>query len=186
MIPLTQLWLPILLAAVFVFIASSIIHMVLKWHNADYRPLPNEDVVMEVLRKGGPTPGQYVFPHCKDYKDIKRPEMAKKFQQGPLGLLYLKAGGGPNMGPTLGLWFLFNVVVAFFVAYVVSRTVAPGTEYLQVFRVAGTVAFLAHATGTVPGSIWMGKPWRATLKEIADGLIYALVTAGAFGWLWPR
>ena len=40
---LAQLWMPIVLSAVLVFAASSLIHMVLKWHNADYRPLANED-----------------------------------------------------------------------------------------------------------------------------------------------
>ena len=90
------------------------------------------------------------------------------------------------MGPALGQWFLFLVAVSFSVAYLVSRTVPLGTGYLQVFRVAGTVAFLALAAGAVPGSIWMGKPWRVTLKELADALLYALLLAGTFGWLWPR
>jgi len=25
-----------------------------------------------------------------------------------------------------------------------------------------------------------------TIKEVVDGLIYGLLTAGTFGWLWPR
>ena len=61
-----------------------------------------------------------------------------------------------------------------------------GTEYLKVFQVMGTVAFLAYAGGVLPGAIWMGKPWSIAAKEVLDGLIYGLVTAGAFGWLWPR
>jgi hypothetical protein len=40
---LASLWLPILLAAVGVFVVSSLIHMLFKWHNRDYRKLPNED-----------------------------------------------------------------------------------------------------------------------------------------------
>ena len=39
---------------------------------------------------------------------------------------------------------------------------------------------------SVPAAIWMGKPWSVAWKEVFDGLLYGLVTAGAFGWLWPR
>lgn len=186
MISLFHLWLPIVVSAVLVFVASSVIHMVFKWHNSDYRKLPNEAEVAEALRKGSPAPGQYVLPHCMDMGDMKSPEVQKKFVEGPVGLLYLKASGMPNMGSALVGWFVFNVVISFMVAYLTSRTLAPGAPYLQVFRVAGTVAFLAYAGNAAQASIWMGKPWRSTAKEILDGLIYGLVTAGAFGWLWPK
>ena len=112
MVPLTHLWLPIVLSAVLVFVASSLIHTVLRWHNADYHPLPNEAAVLEAIRKGSPAPGQYIFPYCADYKDREKEEMKRKFEQGPLGLVYLLPGGMPKMGKALGQWFLFNVVVA--------------------------------------------------------------------------
>jgi len=61
-----------------------------------------------------------------------------------------------------------------------------GTSYLMVFHTVGLTAFLAYAAGQLPAAIWMGKPWSIAAKEVLDGLIYGLVTAGAFGWLWPR
>lgn len=186
MVSLTQLWAPIILSAFLVFVASSLIHMVFKWHNSDYWKLPNEDDVAAAIRKGAATPGQYIIPHCADMKDMGSPDMQRKFAEGPVALIWLKASGMPNMGPTMGVWFAFNVVVAFFVAYVAAHTVAPGTGYLAVFRVVGAVAFLAYAAGTVPAAIWMGKPWSVVLKEMGDGLLYGLLTAGAFGWLWPH
>ncbi len=186
MVSLTQLWLPILLAAVFVFLGSSLVHMALKWHNSDYRAHPDEEGLRAAIRKGSPGPGQYALPFCGDPKAMGTDEMKRKYEEGPMGFLVLTAPGVPNMGSYLGKWFLYTLGVSFCVAYVASRTLAPGTPYLQVFRVAGTVAFLAYAAGSVQGSIWFGKPWKVTLKELADGLIYGLLTAGAFGWLWPR
>ena len=62
----------------------------------------------------------------------------------------------------------------------------PGAEYLRVFQVVGAVTFMTYAAGEIPGSIWLGKPWKVTMKDVFDGLIYGLVSAGAFGWLWPR
>ena len=53
-------------------------------------------------------------------------------------------------------------------------------------RVAGTVACLAYSGSQLPNAIWWGKPLSVVFKEIVDGVVYGLLTAGAFGWLWPR
>ena len=186
MVSLAQLWIPILLSAVAVFAASSLIHMVVKWHASDYRTLSNEDEVRAAIRKGSPTPGQYVMPHCSDMKDMGKPEVQEKYKEGPVGFLVLIPNGAPAMGSALGKWFVYTALVAFMAAYLASRTLAPGTHYLQVFRVVGAVSFLAYGFGSIQMGIWMGKPWSSVIKDLADALIYGLVSAGVFGWLWPR
>lgn len=186
MLSLSSLWLPILLSAVFVFFASSLVHMLFKWHNSDYLKLPNEDEVRAAIRKENPGPGQYVLPHCLDMKAMGSEEMQRKYVDGPLGILYLKANGIPKMGPSLISWFLFTVVVAIFSGYIGYVTLPVKTHYLTVFRVVGSAAFMAYGLGGIPAAIWMGRPWRSVLKELADAVIYALLTAGTFGWLWPR
>jgi hypothetical protein len=186
MVPLGALWLPILLSAVLVFVLSSIIHMVLKYHNSDYHQLPNEDAVRAALRSGNPAPGQYVVPYCSDMKQMAAPEMKQKYVEGPVGVLFLKRPGPVSMGAPLAQWFVFNLIVSVFVAYIASHVLDAGTPYLAVFRVVGATAFLAYAAGNIPNAIWMGKPWGVAFKESIDGLLYGLVTAGAFGWLWPR
>jgi hypothetical protein len=186
MVPFTHLWIPIVLSAVCVFAASSLIHMVVKWHASDYKALTNEDEVREAIRKGTPGPGQYVLPHCGDMKDMEKPEMQQKFKDGPVAFLVVSPNGAPAMGTTLGKWFAFAVLVAFMAAYLASRTLMPGTHYLQVFRVVGVVSFLAYGFGSIPMGIWMGKPWSSVGKDLADALIYGLLSGGVFGWLWPR
>ncbi len=186
MVSIPDLWLPILLSAVIVFVASSIIHMVLPLHKSDYRKLPEEDKVLDALRAAGVTPGPaYHFPHCT-HKDMKSPESVARFKRGPVGLLTVMPSGAPAMGKYLTTWFLYCVVVGVFVAYLTGRTVVSGTAYLEVFRVAGTTAFLAYAVGQIQDAIWKGQTWGVTFKHVFDGLIYALLTAGTFGWLWPR
>ena len=185
-VSLLQLWMPILLSGVCVFVASSFIHMVVKWHASDYNALPNEDEVRAAIRKGAPAPGQYVLPHCSDHKDMAKPEMQAKYTEGPIGFLVINPNGPPAMGAALGKWFGFTLLVAFMAAYLASRTLAPGTHYLQVFRVVGAVSFLTYGFGSISSSIWMGKPWSSTFKDLADALIYGLLSAGIFGWLWPR
>ena len=186
MISLDQLWIPIVLSAVLVFVASSLIHMVLKWHNSDYLKLGNEDEVRAAIRATKPGPGQYVLPHCADMKDMQKPEFQQKFVEGPVGFLVLRPSGPPKIGPSLGQWFALNVVIALIAGYLASRTVPVGASFLAVCRVVGTVTFLAYVGGSVQNAIWMGKPWRSAAKEIGDGFIYGLVSAAAFGWLWPR
>jgi len=185
MVSITALWLAILLSAIIVFVASSILHMVLPFHKSDYRKLPDEDRVTDALRAAGVTPGPvYNFPHCT-HQDMKKPEVVEKFKRGPVGFLTVYPSGPPAMGKYLGAWFVYCVVISIFVAYLTGRTLLPGMPYLQVFRVAGTAAFLAYGIGQIQDAIWRGQTWVVTAKHVFDGLIYALLTAGVFGWLWP-
>jgi len=185
MVPLATLWLPILLSAVIVFVASSIMHMLLKYHQSDYRQLPDEDKVRAALRAANLSRGLYVFPFC-NHKDMKSPAMIEKYKQGPVGFVNILPNGPPAMPKFLIQWFIFCLLVGFFVAYLVAHTLAPGTPYLTVFRVVGTAAFLAYGLGNLSNGIWKGQTWSATIKEVIDGLVYGLLTAGTFGWLWPR
>lgn len=184
-VPLTALWLPIILSAVIVFVASSIIHMLLGYHRSDYRKLPDEDKVLAALRSISLPRGLYHFPFST-HKEMKSPEMQEKFKQGPVGLLTIFPTGPVNMGKFLSLWFVYCLIISYFVAYLTGRTVSSGSDYLMVFRVAGTVAFMAYGVGAIPNSIWGGQPWSNTIKHVFDGLIYALLTAGTFGWRWPH
>jgi hypothetical protein len=186
MVPLTELWLPIVLSAVAVFVMSSIIHMVLPYHKGDYKGLPNEDQALEALRPLNIPPGTYHFPHCSSQKDMNTPEFQDKMKQGPTGILTMMPAGMPNMGKYLGCWFLYCLAVSVFVAYLAGRTLAPGEHYLHVFRVAGTAAFLAFGMGHTHNSIWKGEAWGTTFKFYFDALIYACLTAGFFGWRWPQ
>ncbi|HJW09382.1 MAG TPA: hypothetical protein VJ483_07075 [Holophagaceae bacterium] len=186
MVPLMQLWLPILLSAVFAFVASSLIHMALKYHNSDYHGLPNEDEVRATITKGAPAPGQYVIPYCSDHKDMGSEAMQTKFKEGPVGFLILRAPGPMSMGASLFQWFLFCLLVSFFSGYLGAATLKAGVHYLQVFQVVGTAAFMGYGLGLIPMGIWWGQPWRSVAKGILDALIYACLTAGAFGWLWPH
>jgi hypothetical protein len=185
MVSLTALLLPILLAAIIVFVASSLIHMVLPFHRSDYKQLPEEDKLLTALRPAGLQPGLYVFPYGT-HKDMKSPAIQEKYKQGPVGTLTAFPSGPPAMGKFLGLWFAYCLLIGFFVAYLTGRTVAPKEHYLAVFRVAGTVAFMSYGLGPLVNGIWKGQPWSNVFKESFDGLIYALLTAGTFGWLWPR
>jgi hypothetical protein len=182
---LAALWLPIVLSAVIVFVGSSIMHMLLPYHRGDYGKLPDEDNVRSTLRKAGLKRGLYVFPFCT-HKEMNSPEVIEKYNQGPVGMMIVFPNGRPVMPKFLGLWFGYCLLVAFFVAYLTAHTVAPGTDYLVVFRVVGTAGFLAFGLGPLANVIWKGYPWGFVLKEVIDGLIYGLLMAGTFGWLWPR
>ena len=185
MVPLTALWLPILLSAVIIFVASSIMHMALKYHQSDYSQLPDEDKILAALRPANLKRGLYIFPFCT-HKDMKSPALIEKYKQGPVGFLTILPSGPPAMPKFLVQWFVYCLLIGFFVAYLTGRTLPPGADYLVVFRVAGTGAFLAYGLGQLSNGIWKGQRWSATIKEVIDGLVYGLLTAGTFGWLWPR
>jgi hypothetical protein len=185
MVPLTALWLPIILSAVIVFVASSIMHVLLKYHEGDCQRLPDEDKLLAALRAAGLSRGLYMFPYGS-HKEMKSPAMQEKCKQGPVGMMTVFPSGPPAMPKFLGMWFVYCLVIGFFTAYLTGRTVPPGVNYLVVFRVAGTAAFMAYGLGQFSNGIWKGQPWSMTIKEVVDGLVYGLLTAGTFGWLWPR
>lgn len=185
MVSLSALWLPIVLSAVIVFVASSIMHMVLPYHRSDYQKLPDEDKVLDALRAAGPKRGLYVFPFTT-HKDMKSPAVIEKYKQGPVGMLTVFPSGPPVMPKFLGQWFAYCLLIGLFVAVLAEHTVVPGALYRRVFHVVGASAFLAYGLGNISNSIWKGQTWSMTIKEAIDGLVYALLTAGTFGWLWPR
>ena len=186
MITIASLWLPILLSSVFVFVASSIIHMASPWHKTDYPRLPDQDKVLDALRPFAIPPGDYFMPRAKDMKDMGTPEFVEKMKQGPVFVMTMMPNGVMSMGRNLGMWFAYIVVLGIFGAYVASRELSAGTPYLRVFQLVGTTAFLGYSAALWQMSIWYYRSWSITIKSTADGLIYALLTAGTFGWLWPR
>jgi hypothetical protein len=181
-IALLSLWMPILLSAVAVFMASSLIWMVLQYHNSDWKKLPNEEATRAALK--GLAPGGYSIPHAADNKARSNPEWQAKYAEGPVAMFNVV----PNrmaMGKQLGQWFVYCLVISTLVAYVAGSTLAAGTPYMKVFQLTATVSVLAYAGSAACGSIWFGHAWSRTAKDIVDGLIYGHLTAGIFGWLWP-
>jgi hypothetical protein len=183
---LDSLWLPILLSSVIVFVVSSVIHMALPWHRSDYPKVPNEDRVMDALRPLAIPPGDYMVPRASSTQEMRSPGFAEKMKKGPVLVLTVLPSGPMPMAKNLVLWFLYSAVVGLFAAYVTGRALLPGAEYLRVFRFAGTTAFIGYSVALWQMSIWYRRAWSTTIKAIVDGLIYALLTAGTFGWLWPR
>ena len=185
MVPVMSLLIPILLSAVFVFIVSSIIHMMLPYHRSDFKKVPSEDDVMDALRKFDIPPGDYVIPRAGSPEVMRSPEFKEKSNKGPVAMITVMKSGPPAMGGSLIQWFIYCVVVGIFAAYIAGRALGPEAHYLAVFRFAGATAFLGYALALFQNSIWYKRNWSATLKSVFDGLVYALVTAGTFGWLWP-
>ena len=185
MVPLATLWLPILLSAVIVFVASSLMHMLLKYHQSDYHQLPDEEKILAGLRPAGLKRGLYVFPFCT-HKDMKSPALIEKYKQGPVGFLNILPNGPPAMPKFLIQWFVFCLVIGGFVALLAGSTLPAGAPYRTVFHMTALAAFLGYGLGNLTNSIWKGQTWSATIKEVIDGIIYSLLTAGTFGWLWPR
>ena len=183
---LSALWLPILLSSVIVFVASSIIHMVLPWHKTDYPKVPDEDRVRDALRPFAIPPGDYMVPRCENSKELRTPEFAEKMNQGPVIVMTVLPNGQWSMGRNLGLWFLYCAVVGVFAAYVAGRALPAGASYAHVFQFVGATTFIGYALALWQMSIWYRRAWSTTIKATIDGLIYALLTAGTFGWLWPH
>ncbi len=183
---LVGLWLPILVSSVLVFVASSLIWNVLGAHKWHVRGLPDEPAVREALAKQPVAAGQYTIPYCPEPAMMKEPAFKEKMEKGPVAVIIVRKPGLPNMGSFLGCWFLYLLFVSYAVAFVCGQTLPRGEQPLLVFKVAAAVAFAGYSFAQIPNAIWWGRPWKSAFKEVADGFVYALLTAAAFVWLWPR
>lgn len=186
MTPLNALWLPVLLSAVIVFVASSVIHMAAPWHKGDYPKMPNEDKVRDALRPLGIAPGDYMVPRPASREEMRSPEFAEKLRQGPVLMLTVMPNRLMPMGKNLALWFLYSAAVGVFAAYVAGSALPPGAQYARVVRFAAVTAFVGYSVALWQMSIWYRRAWSTTVKATVDGLVYALLTGATFGWLWPR
>ena len=186
MVGIFMLWLPILLSAVIVFLASSLIHMFLGWHKNDMKMVPNQDKVQEALRPFAIPPGDYCIPRGASMKEMRTPEFTEKLNKGPVAIMTVLPNGPWTMGKSMVLWFLYSIVVGIFAAYIAGRALPMGAPYLSVFRFAGCTSFIGYTLAAWPASIWYHRSWATTIWNTIDGLIYGLLTAGVFGWLWPR
>jgi len=186
MVSLFSLVLPIVISAVFVFIASSILHMVVPFHHGDFKKLPREDDVQTALRGFNIAPGNYALPCGSGPKDMKNPAFIEKMTKGPVAFITVGPSGPPAMGTALAQWFVYAIVISLFAGYIASRALGTGAHYLAVFRFVGCSAFMAYAFGLIHMAIWYRRSWRTTCLDVFDSLVYALLTAGTFGWLWPR
>jgi hypothetical protein len=126
------------------------------------------------------------MPHPGTPENMRKPEFIEKRTKGPTLHMTVLPPGPPTMGKALGLWFAYSVVVGIFAAYLTSRALTAGAEYLEVFRFASTTAFVGYSLALAHDSIWYQRSWATTSKYCFDGLVYGLLTGGTFGWLWPR
>ena len=183
-VALSALWLPILLSTVAVYIASSLIWAVIQYHNSDWRKLPDEEGARAALK--GVAPGQYSVPHSVDGKARQSEDWRAKYAEGPNILMVVFPSGPLSMGKQLGQWVLYCLVMSTLIAYVAGTALPAGADYMKVFQLVATVAILGYAGYSPAGSIWFGHLWSRTAKDILDGVVYGLLTAGVFGWLWPQ
>ena len=186
MVSVLSLWLPVLVSAVLVFVASSIIHMLLSYHGNDFGKLKAEDEVMDALRPFDIAPGDYVMPCSSGPKEMGSEAFIAKMNKGPVAFLTVLPTGPFNMGAQLTQWFVYSLAIGAVAGYVAELTLGPGADYRIVFRITSTVAFAGYSLALMQGSIWYKHNWGFTLKTMFDGLVYALLTAGTFGWLWPE
>ena len=180
-----ELWLPIVVSGLAVFVMSALVWTALPHHRKEFGALNNDDAVLNAVRGGNPAPGLYMTPHFKSAEERNSDAGKAKLQAGSMAFITVMPGGNRSMGPMMAQSLVVNLVVAMFVGYLAFHTVPAGAQYLQVFRVAGTATFMAYGLAHLPDSVWFGRPWSSYFLGAFDALLYALIAGGIFGWLWP-
>ena len=151
MVPLLDLWLPILLSTVAVFVLSFLVWTALPHHKSDFKKLPDEDGTINAMRGRPPEPGAYMLPRAWTHAEVRNPEIAQKLTQGPVGFINIVPSGMPtmaNMGKKFAQLFVFYLVLSVLVAYVTGTGFSTDAAGIDVFRISATVAAMGHGPGS--------------------------------------
>ena len=179
---LAELWLPILINGIVLFFLSFLAWVVLPHHFDDYRQLPNEQDFMDTLKGMNIPTGNYMYPYTKCKADQGKPEYAEKYTVGPRGTLNVYEM--PNMGVNLAKTFSFFLITSAVIAYITFVACPPTAEsqFMHVFRIAGKIGVLCHATSGMCNGIWFK---RKLLTDFLDGIVFGLTLGLIFAVFWP-
>ena len=185
MVSVTTLWLPILVSTVFVFITSNLVWMVFQLHKNDWKQLPDEEAFRQVMNTQNLETAEYSFPFSSGPEDWKSEAWQSKFNEGPVGFLTLMPKGDMSMGKNMALWITYVAIIEVFIAYLTGLARADGAAFMEVFQVAGAAGVLGFAGAVAPEAIWLGRQWSNVFRTMFDGIVYGLISAATFAWLWP-
>lgn len=194
---LTHLWLPILVSAAAVWIASSLAWMVVGHHKKDWKGIPQEKDFIETIKRMGIPPGNYGFPEfrrCEGLSKEEKKSLWEEMQKNPMGLL--RVWGPINMGRNMLLSLLVYLVASILIAYIgwnsfhdvplFPGSAGPRPEFSKVMQVLGTAGVLAYCIASLPNDIWFQRSRREVFMGLIDGVVFGLLTGAVFAWLWPR
>ncbi len=183
---LSELWIPILVSGGMCFVWATLAWVILPYHQTEWKRLPTEHDVLEALRKNIPPPGLYSFPFARG-TDRTRADIRAALEKGPVGYVAITTAGRVDMSRMVVQSIIYYLLVSTLVAYVAwNAGLKLGAPYLSVFRMVGIVTTMAYVLGSVPESIWFGRPWKSWAIQLGDGVGFGVVTAATFAWLWPQ
>jgi hypothetical protein len=179
-----KIFLGTLLGSIVVFLMSSIFHMATQLGEVGVRGLPNEDVVKAALRSSVHEPGFYFFPapnmtpgRSKEQVAADNAAQMTKWKEGPTGILIYNPGGEElQFGKLLGFQFLFGVVGAFLLSWVLAAT-ASATSYGTRVQIVTIAALFGGIVYTLPYWNWYGFPTNYVVSEIGT-MVLSWAVAG--------
>jgi len=178
--------LPTIVSAIAVFVLSAVIHIALPWwHRSDYVALPNEAGVMDALRPFAIPPGEYLAPRPASSEDARSAEYQERVKRGPVFSINVRPNGQGSFGKLLALWFVYLLIVNWLAGHVAQMALGANNDVHDILHAVGLSAFLAYSAALWQVAIWFNRPILTTVKATIDGLLYAIVTAMVFVWMWP-
>ena len=179
---LVALWLPILVATVVLWVLSFVAWVVLPHHFGDFKKLDSENEMMELVKQANIPAGNYMFPYSGTKPEQDSKEYQDRYTEGPRGTLNVY--NMPNMGINMAQTILYFLITSLTIACITNVACPAGdaeTDFMKVFRIAGTIGVLTYASSGVLHKIWFkAKQWT----DMLDGAVYGVALGLIFAALW--
>jgi hypothetical protein len=161
-----------------VFFVSFLWHMVSGLGEVGVHNLPNEDAVLMVMRASIHEPGFYFFPganmspgRTKEQQQADNVAYNEKYKQGPTGVLIYRTGGEEmNFGKLLANQFLFGLVGALLLAWILALT-SGATSYGTRALIVLVISVFSAVVFDLPYWNWYGFPMNYTMSHMAGGIL---------------
>jgi len=171
-----------IIGGIVLFMWGAIAWMALPLYSAQFKVLPNEDVVRAALREGVTEPGLFAVPGFDYSKQRQQSDheaqlnaWSQKHREGPLAVVIARPQGEEPMAAVVFLrGFALQVLVAVIAAWLLSRAGASLTSYGTRVQFVTVLGFLASLV--IDGAYWnwFYFPTSYTVTALADHTI---------GWL---
>lgn len=182
---ITKLFIPSLLAGLAMFVWGVVSHMLLPIGSAGIKEIPNENIVVDVMKANITQPGFYFFPSAgmTSSKADEQQKWVDKYKAGPVGIMIYQPTGKEPMAPMyLVTELITNFFAAFFAAIVLMAIGNNLKNFLHRSLIIALLGLIASVSIDFSYWNWYSFPTSFTIASLIDQTVGFFCVGLVLAW----